>query len=176
MEEDRDRVRTGSTSRHGASAMAHRSYRRSCWLLLALLLFACGPSQRRSENAKAETGKEPPKASLRTMTPEQLLKESEDLEKQLDERPSSRASYLVDLCRISAEIRSPRIRDRCLNAFRFAGTQLRNCEGEKRQVQSLVALSEVNAVLAMNLFHEVEPWCERFGDPQPDDKVDRDSD
>jgi hypothetical protein len=107
---------------------------------------------------------------------ELLLDESENLERQLDETPSVRAHYLVNLCKISAEIHSHRTKDRCLRAFRFAKTQLPNCEGEKRQVKSLVWLSEQEPVLAMKLVPEVLPWCERFGDLHPEDKVDGDSD
>jgi hypothetical protein len=106
---------------------------------------------------------------------ELLLDESERLERQLDETPSARAHYLVDLCKISAEIHSRRTGERCLRAFRFAKAQLPNCEGEKRQAKSLVWLSQEEPVLAMKLFPEVLPWCERFGDLHPDDKVDGDS-
>jgi hypothetical protein len=126
------------------------------WALLILMVFACS-SQRKPEKLELA---------------EQLLSESEAIAHDVVMEPPSKAAYLVNLCKASAAVRSPRTQDRCLNSFRVAGTKLGDCEGEKRQVESAVALSKTNAALDMRLLGEVLPWCEQFGDPALGDRPD----
>jgi hypothetical protein len=138
-----------------------------CALTLVLLMFACGSSPRQSELLMPSTTENRDRA-------EQVLDESERLSRQVLWTSQENTYYHVELCRISAEINSPQAERRCLEAYQLAA-QLRDCEGEKRQVKSLIHLSTANPVRALNLLDKVFPWCERLGDPHagenPDDPL-----